>query len=253
MTDDPWVMYLVVRKDHGLTVGLAMALAGAGAVRCADRFRTSERWSGAFAAWSRRPRKVALRADALQMEQLCSELASEPVRTGLGITLAALPPRRRLAREPLLAALRPYTDPPRPAASERAGLVDAAGPLMTYVVRRGVLRTAGKAMAQAGHAALGCADMLGPRHPEAFAAWRAAGAPGEVRVADEARWAALRASSDAVVVADAGLTQVAPGTETVIALVPGARADELPLLDGPQATQSTPSSASTTSWSRRSL
>jgi peptidyl-tRNA hydrolase len=83
-----------------------------------------------------------------------------------------------------------------------------------------VLRTAGKAMAQAGHAALMCADRLGPRHPDAFAAWRAAGAPGEVRVADLPRWAALRESPLSVVVADAGLTQVAPGTETVIAVAP---------------------------------
>jgi peptidyl-tRNA hydrolase len=75
-------------------------------------------------------------------------------------------------------------------------------------------------MAQAGHAALMCADGLGPRHPEAFAAWRAAGAPGDVRVADLPRWAALRESPLSVVVADAGLTQVEPGTETVIAVAP---------------------------------
>jgi peptidyl-tRNA hydrolase len=106
---------------------------------------------------------------------------------------------------------------------------------MTYVVRPGVLRTTGKAMAQAGHAALMCADRLGPRHPDAFAAWRAAGMPGEVRVADLPRWAALRESPLSVVVADAGLTQVEPGTETVIAVAPvpdppGALA-ELPLYD----------------------
>jgi peptidyl-tRNA hydrolase len=42
-----------------------------------------------------------------------------------------------------------------------------------------------------------------------------------VREVDEARWAALREAADAVVVADAGLTQVQPGTETVLALPPG--------------------------------
>jgi hypothetical protein len=65
-----------------------------------------------------------------------------------------------------------------------------------------------------------CADRLGPRRPGEFAAWRAAGAPGDVRVADLAHWSALRESPDTVVVADAGLTQVAPGTETVIAVAP---------------------------------
>ena len=37
-------------------------------------------------------------------------------------------------------------------------------------------------------------------------------------------WAALRADPDAVVVEDAGLTQVAPGTETVLALPPHSQA-----------------------------
>jgi peptidyl-tRNA hydrolase len=221
VTDDPWVMYLVVRKDHPMTLPAAMVVAGAGAVRCADRFRQHPRWADAFAAWGRRPRKVALRADAAQIEELRGALDAEPVRTTLGDTLLALPPRRRSAREPLLAELRPYTDPPRaPAGTEPAELV-ASGPPLVYVVRPGVLRTTGKAMAQAGHAALMAADRLGPRHPEAFAAWRAGGAPGEVREVDEARWAALREAADAVVVADAGLTQVQPGTETVLALPPG--------------------------------
>ena len=64
MSDDPWVMYLVVRKDHPLTRGAAMALAGTAAVRCTDAFAANPRWSRAFAAWAPRPRKVALRAGA---------------------------------------------------------------------------------------------------------------------------------------------------------------------------------------------
>jgi peptidyl-tRNA hydrolase len=233
-------MYFVVRKDHPLTLARAMALAGAGAVRCADRFRADPHWADAFAAWSPRARKVALRAGADQVEELRSSLDCEPVETELGVTLLALPPRRRSQSEPLLTELRPYTDGPRPAkrgSGDPAGGDamgdggDAAGgdgdaargghdAALIYVIRSGVLRTAGKAMAQAGHAALMCADRVGPRHPDAFAAWRANGCPGEVRVADLPHWAALREAPDAVVVADAGLTQVEPGTETVIALPP---------------------------------
>jgi peptidyl-tRNA hydrolase len=227
-------MYLVVRKDHPLTLAQAMALAGAGSVRCADRFRAAPAWENAFRAWGVRPRKVALRADADQMEELLGSLDGEPVESAHGVTLLALPPRRRSDSEPLLTELRPYTDPPRPkdGAPEDA---EPGSPPMLYVIRPGVLRTAGKAMAQAGHAALLCADRLGPRHPDAFAAWRAAGAPGDVRVADLPRWAALRESPDTVVVADAGLTQVEPGTETVIAVAPLADppplARELPRAD----------------------
>jgi peptidyl-tRNA hydrolase len=210
-------MYLVVRKDVPLTKAAAMALAGAGSVRCADRFRGTPEWAEAFRAWGVRPRKVALRADAEELAALQGELAAEPLETEHGLTLLALPPRRRSESGPRLSALRPYTDPPRKGADTPQ---PGEGPLLRYVIRPGVLRTAGKAMAQAGHAALMCADRLGPRHPEAFAAWRTAGAPGEVRVADLARWAALRESPLSVVVADAGLTQVQPGTETVLAVAP---------------------------------
>jgi peptidyl-tRNA hydrolase len=219
VTADPWVQYLVVRKDHPLTLAGAMAIAGAGAVRCADRFRAHPRWADAYAAWEPRPRKVALRASPDELVELGGTLDAAPIATTLGETLLALPPRRRSAREPLLAALRPYTDPPRGSATAE---LEGDGPPLVYVVRPGVLRTAGKAMTQAGHAALLCVRELEPRHPEAFAAWRAGGLRGELREVDDAEWAALRQSPDAVVVADAGLTQVEPGTETVIALPPTA-------------------------------
>jgi peptidyl-tRNA hydrolase len=219
VTDDPWVQYLVVRKDHPLTLAGAMAIAGAGAVRCADRFRRHPGWAEAYAAWELRPRKVALRAGADELAELRATLDVAPVETTLGETLLALPPRRRSAREPLLGALRPYTDPPRGSAPAE---LEGDGPALVYVVRPGVLRTAGKAMAQAGHAALLCVRELEPRHPEAFAAWRAGGLRGALREADGEEWAGLRESPDAVVVADAGLTQVQPGTETVIALPPTA-------------------------------
>jgi peptidyl-tRNA hydrolase len=228
-------MYLVVRKDVPVTVGEAMALAGAASVRCADRFRRDPRWAEAFRGWSVRPRKVALRATPEEIDELAETLDAEPVDSPHGRTLLALPPRRRSESEPLLAALRPYTDPPRARGADTPTATGDGPTPLRYVVRPGVLRTAGKAMAQAGHAALMCADRLGPRHPEAFAAWRAAGAPGEVRVADLPRWAALRESPLSVVVADAGLTQVAPGTETVIAVAPvpdpPAALRELPLFD----------------------
>jgi peptidyl-tRNA hydrolase len=225
-------MYLVVRKDVPLTMAEAMALAGGASVRCADRFRADERWAEAFRAWGVRPRKVALRAAPEELDELRGTVDAEPA----GETLHALPPRLRSRSEPLLAALRPYTDPPRPRGADAPAPAGDDGPVpLRYVVRPGVLRTTGKAMAQAGHAALMCADRLGPRHPEAFAAWREAGTPGEVRVADLPRWAALRESPLSVVVADAGLTQVAPGTETVLAVAPvpdpPAALTALPLFD----------------------
>ena len=62
-TDDPWVMYYVVRSGVPFSLERAMASAGAAAVECVERFGADERWR-------ERPRKVALRADGNQGRRL---------------------------------------------------------------------------------------------------------------------------------------------------------------------------------------
>jgi peptidyl-tRNA hydrolase len=74
----------------------------------------------------------------------------------------------------------------------------------------------GKAMAQAGHAATAADEEFGLEP-----------APSIVRAAAPEDWEALKARPDSVVVTDGGHTQVAPGTETVIALPPGDAVDGL--------------------------
>ncbi|MEZ4406406.1 MAG: peptidyl-tRNA hydrolase [Polyangiales bacterium] len=78
----------------------------------------------------------------------------------------------------------------------------------------------GKLAAQVGHAVLIAAKVLGPRHGAAFDQWLAAGTPCVFARADREAWGALRAGEEVAVVRDAGLTEVAPGTETVMALPP---------------------------------
>jgi peptidyl-tRNA hydrolase len=73
--------------------------------------------------------------------------------------------------------------------------------------------TAGKAMAQVGHAAqLGLAAL----DPATARSWRDAGFPLAVRTAPAGRWAELL-RRDLPVVRDAGFTEVAPGTCTAVA------------------------------------
>jgi peptidyl-tRNA hydrolase len=203
--DDPWVMYYVVRSGVPFSLERAMASAGAAAVECVERFGADERWRD-------RPRKVALRADEAEFRQIERE---EPCAVEREV-LICLPPRRRSDRSSLLEALRPFTDAPRPKDEQP----DERSPAMTYVIRPGVMRTAGKAMAQAGHAALMCVEELAGEHEERFEAWRQAGRPGELL---REGWERYRDDPEAVTVSDAGHTQVAPGTETVIALVPSPR------------------------------
>jgi peptidyl-tRNA hydrolase len=200
-------MYYVVRKDARLSFGQSMALAGAAAVRCSDELRS--RYADAFEAWSERARKVALRASGDELESLRGSLPGAWVED----VILCLPPMRKSERPELLAALNPFTDAPRPKEPPAEPSLEKS---LVYVIRPGVLRTAGKAMAQAGHAALMAAERFD------LTAWRAAGLPGVVRLADD--WDRLREHPDAVVVQDAGLTQVEAGTETVIALRPGSDA-----------------------------
>lgn len=116
------------------------------------------------------------------------------------------------ARGAAAVRLRPFTDPPRPEHEPPPPHPRA----LVYAIRPGVIKTAGKATAQAGHAALTFAR----EHPEAAVAWREAGMPGTAREVEAGEWERLRSAPGAVVVADAGLTQVAAGTETVVALPP---------------------------------
>ncbi|MFF9915256.1 peptidyl-tRNA hydrolase [Streptomyces sp. NPDC013457] len=76
--------------------------------------------------------------------------------------------------------------------------------------------SAGKAMAQAGHGA----QLLWWEMSESDRkAWREAGFPLAVRTADPARWAELTASG-LPVVRDAGFTEIAPGSCTVVSEFP---------------------------------
>ncbi|MEV7443609.1 aminoacyl-tRNA hydrolase [Streptomyces sp. NPDC091204] len=84
----------------------------------------------------------------------------------------------------------------------------------------GLDMSAGKAMAQAGHAAqLAWWELTGAER----AAWRDSGFRLAVRTAARERWAEL-AESGLPVVRDAGFTEIAPGSATVVADHPALRA-----------------------------
>jgi peptidyl-tRNA hydrolase len=104
--------------------------------------------------------------------------------------------------------------PPQPLAADAAVLV----------VNASLDLSPGKLAAQCGHAALLLVDTEAssdPRYREPIAQWQEAGAPVVIRAADPARWEQLKHQEDYCLVRDGGLTEVAPGSETVLALVPG--------------------------------
>lgn len=79
--------------------------------------------------------------------------------------------------------------------------------------------SAGKAAAQVGHAAMLYAASL---PVDQARAWADAGFALNVREVDAATFAAYSTAAGAVPVQDAGFTEVAPGSVTVVALSPGA-------------------------------
>ncbi|MFE7169070.1 aminoacyl-tRNA hydrolase [Streptomyces sp. NPDC057616] len=102
-------------------------------------------------------------------------------------------------------------DPEPPAAPDPA--------LPVLWLNPGLDMSAGKAMAQAGHAAqLAWWDLP----DEDRAAWRDSGFALAVRTADPARWDELT-SSGLPLVRDAGFTEIAPGSCTVVADHPALR------------------------------
>jgi peptidyl-tRNA hydrolase len=211
-------MYFVVRKDVRLDLPAAVGLAGGATIACARRFGESH--ADAFAAWhDTAVRKVAVRASAEELDAVLA--VHDGVLDERG--LACLPPMRRSEAGEPLGSLPAFTDarrPPEPTPKPPANAL-----ALTYVLNADLGLSQGKAMAQAGHGALMCADdpRLGDRGPraDAWRAWDEAGRPARVIEADAARFAALRAAGGAAVVRDAGFTQVAPGTVTVLCLPPG--------------------------------
>lgn len=213
MPDDPYRMFLVVRRGalHDLQTG--GVLAGAAAVACLRRFGAEPEHAAAIAAWRARPGKVTLRARGGQWDEL---LRSEPLALAgdaEGASVAALPPRRRSARSELLRKLQAMSSElaPPPAEDEPAAVPER----LTYVVNPRLEMSSGKTLAQIAHAATAAAQ-----RPE-LAGWVAAGCPGRVVVPSTAAFAGLCGSDRlAAEVVDAGLTEVAPGTVTVLALTP---------------------------------
>jgi peptidyl-tRNA hydrolase len=98
------------------------------------------------------------------------------------------------------------------------GRAEAVPTALTYLVNPEVEMSSGKTLAQIAHAAVIAAD------DPALGAWVDAGCPAQVAIPPPEQFRELcrgDAAPLAARVEDAGLTEVAPGTVTLIALAPG--------------------------------
>ena len=201
--DDPLRMYLVVRRGSVDSVARGGELAGAAAVRCVREFAEEP----AMAEWRARPGKVTLRARGGQWDRVLEE----PHAKG-GDGVIALPPRRRSERSQLLEQMQAMNSELEPAPEE-----DSPEPVagaVTYVLNPELAMSSGKTLAQIAHAAVLAADT------GAVEEWVAADCPARVVVGGPGFRALCESDALAARVIDAGLTEVAPGTVTVLAVPP---------------------------------
>ncbi|MEU4656186.1 peptidyl-tRNA hydrolase [Streptomyces sp. NPDC023723] len=213
-----FVLPLVVRIERAAPPARTDALetaARAVLVMLADARSMGEgEWAEAVRDWQdARIRKVVRRARGAEWRR--AEALDGITVTGKTAEVRVFPPvpldgwPKELAK--LQVSGTDLDDPEPPAAADRSG------PVLWMSPEVGM--SAGKAMAQAGHGAqLAWWELTG----EQRAAWHAAGFPLAVRTADPADWARLTGSG-LPVVRDAGFTEIAPGSCTVVADHPGLR------------------------------
>jgi hypothetical protein len=204
------VLPFVVRIERATPPARTDALEGA--ARGVLLMLTADRpeWSAAIQAWDgSRIRKVVRRARGAEWRRALTVDGLDVVHRGA--ELRVYPPIPVDGWPPELARLQvggtELVDPSPPL------VVDPGTPLV--VLSPHVTMTAGKAMAQAAHAA-----QLGWRSlpPERRASWLAAGFPLAVRDATPAQWAAA-VEAGAPVVHDAGFTEVEPNSQTALFLL----------------------------------
>jgi peptidyl-tRNA hydrolase len=211
--DDPYRMYLVVRRGAFEDLATGCVLAGAAAVACLRRFEGDEAWSEAVAAWRARPGKVTLRARGGQWDAVLREEDFEYAGDLDGAAVLALPPRRRSARSETLTKLQAMASELEPVPTVEEIPSTSEGELL-YVINPKIEMSTGKTMAQVAHAATGAAAT------GQVEAWVEAGCPASVMVPKTKEAFDRLCASDRLVakVEDAGLTEVPPGTITVLAI-----------------------------------
>lgn len=192
-------MYLAVRRRSTRTFAELATAAALATRRCAHRFRDDERWRDGFDDWWRHSfRKVCLRAEPREWEDV---RALDHERVG---DVVCLPPMRRSTRDRVLVRMQALSGEAGPLPE----LDDLGADGLTLVVATALGMSSGKTLAQIGHAAL-MADL----DPDLSLV--VAGAGGD-------RWARLARTAIAIV-RDGGLTEITPGSETVLVLAPRTR------------------------------
>lgn len=218
--EDPWIMYMVVRRSRLQSASpLEMLEAAARGVLELPETPFARTVAGArvLAAWAAESqRKVVLRAREGEWERLIAAGNGAVVDLGGQPGLLCRLPVLRSERGPLLSRLQVLEATP---AQAQAPAQDAAAGA-SLLLDGSLGMSLGKQMAQIGHGAQALVALgEGPDPAGRLASWRSRGRPLTVQVVDTERLAASEGQAD-VVVRDAGLTEIARGSRTVLVFAP---------------------------------
>jgi peptidyl-tRNA hydrolase len=215
--EDPYVMHIVVRRASDASAEELCASVIRATLDCVERYEHDEAHAEMFAQWFALSfRKVTLRAKEGEWARLLEEFDGALDEDRVFV----LPPVLRSSRDKFLAKLQVFNVELPDLAQELP-----PGPL-GIVINQEAGMSLGKALAQASHSILILLRALsreGALFAAEIAAWEAEGRPVALSSAPRARFEQIAALDHVARVRDAGITEVAPGTHTVICVPPGMR------------------------------